>query len=340
MKIEVNDAFVLRSAQERASLLSRPSPPNEVVFNSFQQMNKPKVLDPDWAIFNSAVYPTREADYFIARAVYRPDVSQGIPDRNVLVVVKSYRNGSFERQSDFYLPFGEKDGEVMNWEDPRIHGNMMGLTAVCREGSSYVAYPALVEIGANGHGMEAQSHLVIFRQDRGKNVVPAGNEFIYRREGDRHMLRRGRIGQNGTFEEVGVVDFRDFSDISWCRKKIGVVTRRIPMGDGLYMLPIHGVSESSEFDDKYSVGLSIVDERWKVLAVEPEPLIEREHFTGSLPRSEDLNPRKDVVYVSDFMARYGMVTFPVNVGDRITVFTDFLKSYLESRSRNFLTKAV
>ena len=153
------------------------------------------------------------------------------------------------------------------------------------------------------------------------------------------MLRRGLIGQNGTFEEVGVVDFRDFSDIKRGRKKIGVVTRRIPMGDGLYMLPVHGVSESSEFDDIYSVGLSVVDENWKVLAVDPEPLIKRDRYPGNLPRREDLDPRKDVVYASDFRERDGKITFLVNVGDRITVFTDFLKSYLENRSRNFLAKA-
>ena len=320
--------------------LDRPSPPDEAVFNSFQGINRPRHFDSDWAIFNSAVYPTREADYFIARAVYRSDVHPGVPDRNVLVVVKSHRNGVLERQPDFNLPIGEGDGEVMNWEDPKIHGDIMGLTAVCREGSSYVSYPALIKIGTNGHGMEAQSQPVIFRQDRGKNVVPAGDEFVYRREGEWHMLRRGRIGQNSTFDEVGVVDFRDFSDISWGRKKIGVVTRRIPMGDGLYMLPIHGVYESKEFDDVYSVGLSVVDENWKVLAVDPEPLIKRDHYLGNLPRSEDLNPKKDVVYAGDFIERDAKVTLLANGGDRIIIFTSFWKSYLESRSRNFLAKAM
>ena len=340
MAVEVEPAPASFNCKENLPLVERPSPPDSVVFKSFQLINKPRVLDPCWAIFNSAVYPTREADYFIARAVYRPDVFPGIPDRNVLVVVKSNSNGVFERQPDFNLPVGEAEGEVMNWEDPRIDGDIIGLTAVCKEGSSYVAYPALVKISVNGHGIEAQSKPVILRQDRGKNVVPAGNEFVYRREGDWHMLRRGLIGQNGTFEEVGVVDFRDFSDISWGRKKIGVVTRRIPIGDGLYMLPVHGVSESSEFDDIYSVGLSVVDEDWKVLAVDPEPLIKRDRYPGNLPRGEDLDPRKDVVYASDFRERDGKITFLVNVGDRITVFTDFWKSYLESRSRNFLAKAV
>src|SRR3989344_581936 len=340
MAVEVKLAPPAFNCKESRLLVGRPSPPDEVVINSFQQINRPKVLDPDWAIFNSAVYPTREADYFIARAVYKPDVSLGIQDRNVLVVVKLNRNGVFERQPDFNLPLGEKDGEVMNWEDPRIDGDIMGLTAVCKEGSSYVTYPALVKISVNGHGIEAQSKPVILRQDRGKNVVPAGDEFVYRREGNWHVLRRGLIGQNGTFEEVGVVDFRDFSDISWGRKKIGVVTRRIPMGDGLYMLPIHGVSESSEFDDIYSVGLSVVDKDWNVLAVDPEPLIERDHYPGNLPKHEDLYPRKDVVYASDFRERDGRITFLVNVGYRITVFTDFWKNYLESRSRNFLAKAV
>ena len=340
MDVEVKPAPSSFNWKESRSLVGRPSPPDSVVFNSFQLINKPRVLNPEWAVFNSAVYPTREADYFITRAVWRPDVSPEIPDRNVLVVVKSNRNGVFERQPDFNLPVGEAEGEVMNWEDPRIDGDIMGLTAVCKEGSSYVAYPALVKISVNGHGIEAQSKPVILRQDRGKNVVPAGNEFVYRREGDWHMLRRGLIGQNGTFEEVGVVDFRDFSDISWGRKKLGVVTRRIPIGDGLYMLPIHGVSKSSEFDDIYSVGLSVVDEDWKVLAVDHEPLIERDHYPGNLLRREDLDPRKDVVYASDFRERDGKITFLVNVGDRITVFTNFWKSYLESRSRNFLAKAV
>ena len=337
MAVEVKLAPSSCNWEEGRPLAGRPSPPDSVVFNSFQRVSKPRVIDPDWAIFNSAVYHTREADYFIARAVYRPDVSPGVPDRNVLVVVKSNRNGVFERQLDFNLPIGEQDGEVMNWEDPRIDGDIMGLTAVCKEGSSYVAYPALVKIRVNGQGIEAQSKPVILRQDRGKNVVPAGDEFVYRREGDWHMLRRGLISQNGTFEEVGVVDFRDFSDIKWGRKKIGVVTRRIPIGDGLYMLPIHGVSESTEFDDIYSVGLSVVDENWKVLAVDPEPLIKRDHYSVNLPKHEDLDSRKDVVYASDFRERDGKITFLVNVGDRITVLTDFWKSYLESRSRNFLS---
>ena len=318
----------------------RRSPPDAAVFNSFQKFNKRSFVDPDWAIFNSAVYPTEDADYIVSRAVYRGDVCQGAPDRNVLVVIKSDRNGVFERQPDFNLPVGEKDGEVVNWEDPRIDGDMMGLTAVCKEGSFYVAYPALVKISVNGHGIEAQSKPVILRQDRGKNVVPTGDEFVYRRVGDWHMLRRGRIGQNSTFEEVGVVDFRDFSNTSWGRKKIGVVTRRIPMGDGLYMLPIHGVSESSEFDDIYTLVLSVVDKDWKVLAADPEPLIKRDHYLGNLPRFEDLNPRKDVVYAGDFIERGGRITFLVTAGDRITTFTPFLKSYLEKRTRNFLAKAV
>lgn len=325
--------------EEKQFLIERPSPPDAVVFNSFQRMNEPRPVDPDWAVFNSAVYPTEEADYIVSRAVYRKDVLQGVPDRNVLVVVKSYRNGLLERQPDFNLPIGEAEGEVMNWEDARIDGDIMGLTAVCKEGSAYVTYPALVKISANGHGIEAQSEPVILRQDKGKNIISYGNEFVYRRERESHILRRGRVSSGSSFDEVGKVDYSDFSDIKWGLKKIGVVTRRIPMGDGLYILPIHGVSESREFDDVYSIGLSVVDENWRVLAVDPEPLIKRDHYLGNLPRSEDLNPEKDVAYLLDFAERDARITAFVNVGDRITVFTNFWKSYLESRSRDFLSKA-
>lgn len=339
MAVEVKPANSPFCLKENQALIKRPSPTDEAVFNSFQEINKPRDLDPNWALFNSAVYSTVDADYFIARAVYRRDVFRGIPDRNILVVVKSNRNGVLERQPDFNLPVGEAEGEVMNWEDPRIDGDIMGLTAVCKEGSSYVTYPALVKISVNGHGIEAQSEPVILRQYRGKNVVTDG-DIVYRREGESHILRRGRVGPGSTLDEVGKVDFRDFSDIKWGTKKIGVVSRRIPMGDGLYILPIHGVSKSREFDHVYSIGLSVVDENWKVLAVDPKPLIERGHYLGNLPRSEDLNPEKDVVYLLHFIERGARITALVNVGDRINVFTNFWKSYLENRSRNFLAKAV
>lgn len=339
MAVELRLAPLPLLLEERKSLIERPSPPDAVVFNSFQRMNEPRPVDPDWAVFNSAVYPTEEADYIVSRAVYRKDVLRGVPDRNVLVVVKSYRNGLLERQPDFNLPIGEAEGEVMNWEDARIDGDTMGLTAVCKEGSAYVTYPALVRIGVNGHGIEAQSEPVILKQYRGKNVVSYGDEFVYRRERESHILRRARVSSGSTLDEVGKVDYRDFSDIKWGTKKIGAVTRRIPMGDGLYILPIHGVSESREFDDVYSIGLSVVDENWQVLAVDPEPLIKRDHYLGNLPRSEDLHPEKDVAYLLAFIERNSKITALVGVGDRITVVTDFWRSYWESRSRDFLAKA-
>ncbi len=307
----------------------RLSPPDEVVFNSIVKRGKLPKLHVDWAIFNTAYFN----GIYISRAVHIPSLQEGIPDLDVLVAVKEESGGEFERLTDLDLPVGVEEGDVFNWEDPRVWvpagrdkaRALLGLTAVRKEQDKFVPHPAMVEISVESGDLRVDTVTVF--DEVGKNTVPIDSDkFIYRPESKSHsfhlLVKSTAAHRLALIREI---DFSAYSQVDWMRKKVGTVARPIDIGGNLRLLPIHGVRDGMGIDGEfkeniYSVGFAVIDGDWNIQAVSAEPSWRREDFLINLPLGQGLNgDRKEVVYLDDWIGEGGAYEFPLNVGDRITV---------------------
>lgn len=324
-------------SQEESVVEHRPSPPNEAVFNSLQEHNVSRELSSDWAIFNTAAL----ANVFLTRAIYLPDVQEEVPDRNVIVACVKDEKGQWKRFSDLNLP---TNGKVFNWEDPRAGSNStIGMTAVCQENDgSYTSHPALIEVEIEGNEVKVGKTRIF--DEKGKNVLPLeDNTFLYRPEGETHKLHLVKPDYTDHLNVIKEIDFSAFSNINWMRKKIGLVARPLDLKDDRKLFFIHGVREGTGLDGKdkddiYAIGIALMDKNWNVLAVDSAPLFERKDFVNNLPLKEDLNPKKEVVYLCDYQEAGEDIIFPVNVGERIIVFTHYPKASAIERALGLLSK--
>ena len=315
----------------------RPSPEDWEVFGALQDFNKPKPISPYWAIYNTAsmCVPEISGTIFLSRAVDMRNVREGEPDRNSLHVCVIDPSGNRQRLKDLELPV---DGEMVNWEDPRVGTNgTLGFTVVFREGNEYNPHPALVKIGIEDGNLKVVEAPKIFKNITGKNVIPLEDGIIYRPDGVSHQLHY--LDPQGKLLEI--IDFSNFRNIEWFSKKMGATARPIELEDGLRLLLIHGVREGKGIDgsikdDIYTIGIAVLDKMWNVKAVDKKPLLERKDFLGNLQPNEDLRPEKEVVYLCDFTERKDGLILPVNVGDRITVFMHISSSQLKARIEKML----
>lgn len=324
----------------RGPELGSGTPENWEVFNALQEPNQPLPISPHWAICNTVSIPAPEipGTIYLSRAVDMRKVREGEPDRNCLHVCVTDPSGNRQRLNDLDLPV---DNETVNWEDPRVGINgILGFTVVIREGGEYHPHPALVKVGIeNGH-LKVVGEPEIF-ENIGKNVIPLENGIIYRPDGVTHQLHY--LDPQGKLLEV--IDFSEFGYIPWLSKKMGATARPIELEDGRKLLLIHGIREGmgidgSFKDDIYAIGIAVLDEKLRVLAVDKVPLLERIHFLGNLKLDGDLNPKKEVVYLCDWTEGKGGLILPANVGDRITVFTPVPYSVLRTRKENLLSDRI
>lgn len=317
----------------------RPSPEDWEVFGALQEFNNPQPISPDLAIYNTASMraPEISGTILLSRAVDIRNVREGEPDRNSLQVCVTDPSGNRQRLKDLELPV---DDEIVNWEDPRVGANgTLGFTVVFREGDEYNPHPALVKVGIEDGNLKVVGAPKIFKNITGKNVIPLENGIIYRPDGVSHQLHY--LDPQGELLEI--IDFSNFGNIEWLSKKMGAAARPIELEDGLKLLFIHGIRggrgiDGSIKDDIYAIGIAVLDEMWQVKAVDKKPLLERRGFLGNLRPNEDLNPKKEVVYLCDFTKRKNGLILPVNVGERITVLTPISYSQLRARIKNLLLK--
>ena len=338
--IDASDASRVRGLELSSRTEKRPSPEDWEVFGALQEFNKRQPISPNWAIYNTVFISALElpGTILLSRAVHIRNVREGEPDKNTLHVCVIDQNGNRQRLKDLDLPVNDK---IINWEDARVGPNQtLGLTVVIHEDGKYSPHPALVKVEIEGGNLKVVGKPQIFENSPGKNVIPLENGIIYRPDGFSHQLHY--LDSRG--ELLKIIDFSNFRNIEWLRKKMGAVARPIEVGDGLKLLFIHGVQgnqigiDGKIKDDIYALGIAVLDKNWNVLAVDKEPLLERKDFLGNLQPDEDLNPKKEVVYACDFLEKEDGFILPVNVGDRITVFTHISSSKLRARIKNLLPK--
>ncbi len=313
----------------------RPSPKDWEVFAALQEHGKPQRISPDWGIYNTISIPAPELSgtILLSRAVDIRNIRPGEPDKNSLHVCVIDPGGNRQRLRDLDLPVNDK---IINWEDPRVGTNRtLGFTVVLREGNTHVPHPALVRVEIEDGNLRTVGIPRIFENITGKNTIPLRDGMIYRPDGVSHQLHY--LDPQGKL--LRIIDFSNFKHIEWLSKKMGAVARPIELEDGLKLLLIHGVRggkgiDGSIKDDVYAIGIAVLDEMWRVKAVDQKPLLEREDFLGNLPLSGDLRREKEVVYLCDFIETEDGLVLPVNVGDRITVFTPIPNSQLRARINN------
>ena len=317
---------------------NRPSPEDWEVFGALQKLNERQPISQDWALYNTASIRAPEllGTIFVSRAVHTRNVREGEPDRNSLHVCVIDRSGKRQRLKDLELSIVDR---IVNWEDARVGPNRtLGFTVVIREGDKYNPHPAFVKVEIEDGNLRAVGKPRIFENITGKNVIPLEGGFIYRPDGVSHQLHY--LNHEGGLLEI--IDFLNFRDIPWLSKKMGAVARPIELGDGLKLLFIHGVCgnqmgiDGKAKDDIYALGIAVLDKNWQVKAVDKEPLLKRKDFLGNLQPHEDLNSKKEVVYLCDFLEEEDDLILPVTVGERITVFTHISYSQLIARAKSLL----
>ena len=326
----------VRELELRSRAEDQSSPEDWEVFDALQEFNKPQPISLNWAIYNTISIPAPELNgtISISRAVDMRKIKEREPDWNTLVVCFTDPSGNHRRLNDLDLHVDKID----NWEDPRVGANgKLGLTAVSHDGGEYYPHPALVEVGIKDGNLKVVGEPKIFKNLTGKNVIPLENGFIYRPDGISHQLHY--LDHQGKL--LKIIDFSNFRNIEWLSKKMGATARPIELEDGLKLLLIHGIREGMGIDGKpkndiYAIGIAVLDETWHVKAVDNKPLLVRRDFLGNLQLNEDLHPEKEAVYLCHFKKGIYGLTLPVNVGDRITVFTPISDRQLRARIKNLL----
>jgi len=315
------------------------SPEDWEVFGALQEFNNPQPISPNWAIYNtvSMCVPGISGTISLSRAVDMRNVKEGEPDKNSLQVCVTDSRGIRKRLNDLKLPLDDK---IVNWEDPRVGTDgTLGFTVVFHEGDTYKPHPAFVKVEIEDGNLKVVGAPKIFENLTGKNVIPLENGIIYRPDGVSHQLHY--LDPQG--ELLKIIDFSNFRNIEWLSKKMGASARPIELKNGLKLLLIHGVREGRGIDgrmkdDIYAIGIAVLDEMWNVKAVDNKPLLVRRDFLGNLQLNEDLHPKKEVVYLCDFTEGKDGLILPVNVGDRITVFTPISSSQLRARIDKLLSE--
>lgn len=313
--------------------------------NALQQFGVSKTI-PSAAIFNAVFIPHLLPErILLTRATTGENIEkikEGVPDHNFLLVCVMDSTGNFRRLNDLVLP---NNGNVVNWEDVRVwqsYGGQvtLGITAIISDGESYRPCPALVKVGFKNDHLEVLGNPKVFKNLAGKNVVPLEDGFICRFDIASHKLYR--FDGRGTL--LNDIDFSRFNEIPWLSKKVGTTARPIELADHRKILLIHGIQGYSDGvdgtfkDDIYSLGIAVLDENWQVLAVDSEPILKRSHFLKNLRPEFDRDPHKEVVYLCDWQLNENIMTLPVNVGDRLTVFTHIYFSQLLDQAKNILSE--
>lgn len=311
--------------------------------DALQQFGSPKPT-PSSAIFNAVFIPHSPETILVARAINTGNnIEKGVPDRNFHLVCAMDPTGNFRRLNDLTLP---DKGNIVNWEDARVWprpddttDTTLGITAVILNDGLYKPCPALIEVGFKDGNLEALGKSKVFENLAGKNVVPLEGGFMCRLDGNSHTLYRYDL--DGKL--LNTIDFSKFANIPWVSKKVGTTARPIELADHRKVLLIHGIQGYSNGidgtlkDDIYSLGIALLDEDWQVLAVDREPILKRSHFLKNLRTEFDRDPHKEVVYLCDYQIKGDVITLPVNVGDKVTVFTRTLFSQLLVRAENTLS---
>lgn len=305
--------------------------------------NQVRVLipyDPEVAHYNAAVIRSRKnpSDLLILlREVPLATVKPGIPDKgNLLIYLSTPEKVEKIAQLDL------SDPSISNWEDARAFMSsdtpvvddqgveseevVVGLTAIRASDNKPVAAIVRGKVLDGNFSIE-QGSLTVYPNDEGKNMTPISlNQFLFRRDGDRHSLEVVEHGKDENGKgKLKVKKVIQFPKKSWCEWQIGTQAQILPGG----ILPIHGVNRSSlgidpktdkeAFHYTYSLGLAELDENLDVVKITDTPLFTRESFKNILPMGIELDPNKDVVYCCGYSVEGDIVKFIINIGDLMTV---------------------
>jgi hypothetical protein len=297
--------------------------------------------DPLLAHYNAAVISSGDNSgdiLFLLREVPLASVRAGTPDKGNLLIYRSTPE-KVEKIATLDL----SDPRISNWEDARAFISdeskevSVGLTAIRVQDNQPVAATVRGKL-VNGDFLLDQKSLVVYLNDKGKNVTPiAPDQSLFRREGARHALEVVEAGKDERGQDkLEVKKIIQFPKKPWCEWQIGTQAQFLPGG----ILPVHGVnrvslgidpkSKKEVFGYAYSMGLAQLDDNLEVIKTTDTPLFTRESFKHILPMGTELDPNKDVIYCCGYSIEGDTVKFIINIGDLMTV--EVSKTIFELRS--------
>lgn len=262
------------------------------------------------------------------------------------IQIRRYNNRGEEINPAITMSVDAKHKEMVNAEDPRAlqtsdTGVVIGVTVVTKENSLYRVHPAFLIAKLSADNLVVSDEPVVFLEDYGKNFTPVSvNEFLFRRDGAGNIHKLELVKIEGR-RLVTKKEIEFPKGIFWMEEKIGTTAAPIDLDDGTKLLIVHGVrAEKREGFLKhiYSLGLALLDNKWNLLCVEPDPFLTREDFanSGILPEGLELYKHRDVVYSCGYLiigkdSSKPMIDLFVNVGDLMIAQTRLELSYLLRR---------
>ena len=295
------------------------------------------ILLPSYLPDNVAMYNAGVAAFdggtrlLLPRIVLRPTVKADVPDRGTLWVY--IQNGQQTMTGAQPLAI-HAPPDVYNVEDvrcapPGSDGVMtLGCTAVIEKNHQFVPHPAFVHATFDGTRVRTDS-LKVVRHLKGKNVTPINNrQFLVRLQGETHRIHLYQHLATGPQVEK-ILDFRTHIK-PWMTGIIGTVVAPMPTGyEDIQLMLIHGYPT---FKNKYEyqLGVALITDRWKVLAVGSQPICNRKSFADYIPEYEELHPYRAATYCTGVThdRQKNEVTLYMSAGDLVTDLQTYSMDFL------------
>ncbi len=305
------------------------------------------------SVINAAAVAQGDGFFLLPRVVKVPQnlplpiplPETGEPDYDQIQVRKYDETGS-EVNPAITVSVDAKHKGIVNAEDPRAlqisrEEVIVGITAVTRENSCYHAHPAYLKAKFINGNLIISGEPNIFLEEKGKSFTPvSASEFLLRRDGIENNHKLALVEPRGQ-KLVTKKEIQFPQSTFWMEEKVGTTASPLELPDATKLLIVHGVRKEKAggiFKYAYSLGLSLLDNDWNLLFVDPDPLLTREDFanSGILADNLELHNYREVVYSCGYLIRRDglpMVDLFVNVGDLMIAQARMELSYFLRRIR-------
>lgn len=202
---------------------------------------------------------------------------------------------------------------------------LAGLTAVVREGTDYIPYPAMVRIDDPSLESRLPEVKIIEIFGSGKNMTPFNDQggFVFRPEGEENNHRLVVLQTMGSqlFECGEII----FPQVPWASWRIGTTIPPIWLGNNLALMILHGIHKEKREDETlvYSLGRGLLyrDANRFRMQVDDKPLLTPDDFSDLDIR--ELHPKRRVIYACGGLLGPNGVYLFLNMGDTQTVEVTF-----------------
>lgn len=259
--------------------------------------------------------PSSNEICILGREVFKKGPTYYDPDIGKLLFAR-FKN-SEKVQEEIVL----KSGKQELLEDPRAwplksHKVLLGLTAVLRIKSHWIAYPAITTF--DDLKLKFGDIKVLQTFGPGKNTTPLKENIFLFRPARREFYHKFLVFNFENDKGTKLCEM-PVPQIAWGKWKIGASAPPIWLNENKALLFIAGINMHKN-KYTYSIGKAVLeykDKKFKITKIDDKPIIIRETFESF--GIKELHPKeRKVVYMCGTAKRKEFLDLYVNVGDRNT----------------------